>query len=353
MIVVYVLVAILLIGVTVMVHELGHFFTARLCRIPVRSFGIGFGPAIWKKKSEKTDTEYCLRAIPLGGYCGFYGEDEAEPDAEDPRIFTKASPWKRMLTIFMGPMMNFVFSVILCIAFYAIAGAPTAGEQFIAVNEVELHSPAESAGLQKDDIIVSVNDQPITNDMITYVQQYQEGGEPLQVVVQRGEQLQTLHLTPFYDEAEERYRIGVSLLGYAYREYRPADFGTALRTALDDCAYSAGTIINTLRGLVTTGEGFENTGSIVSVIQTLANQSAASNWNNVIYLVVVISINLGLINLLPIPGLDGARIVFLLIEGIRRKPVNQRIESYVHFGGFVLLFGLMAVLVFKDIMRMF
>ena len=356
--VLYVLIAILLLGILVTIHEWGHFIAARITGIDVMEFSIGFGPKLCGWKSKKHDTQFSIRLIPMGGYCAFYGEDDAEGKAAaDPRSYSRQSVWKRMFSVLMGPGMNFVLAFVVLVLYFWIGGAqvPTAAYPYIA--SVEKAGPAAEAGLQDGDIVTSINGVNVqdgtTDTLMQMIAAYQEGDAPLALVVKRGEETFETEVTPFYDTSAEKYRLGITVSATYDTEWQPMTFGDSVVSSWNNCVYAGGVIFNALKNLVTTGEGFDQTSGPVGVISEVSKEVRQGGFERFINLLVVISINLGMMNLLPIPGLDGSRFLFMVLEAIRRKPVPPKKEAMVHLAGYVLLFGLMIFFTFKDVMRLF
>lgn len=352
MTILYVLLAILLLGILIMVHEFGHFAVARLCGIAVKEFSLGFGPVIWQHKSKKSDTTFSIRPIPMGGYCMFYGDTDDDPNGstkDDPRNYNKAPVWKRMLSVLAGPGMNFVLAFVVSIALMGVYGAVATTP---VVHEVEAGMPAAEAGLQAGDIFVRVNQTEVENGTVQDVSNAigaDASSAPVEITVLRDGQEQTFTVTPQYDSELERYRVGVTIAqGY---EKMPAS--SILPSAWSLCKQASVAIVESLGKLFTTGEGLNDAAGPVGVVSLVAQQTQQGGLEIYLYLLVIISINLGLMNLIPIPGLDGSRLIFMLIEAIRRKPVNQKIEAGVHLCGYVLLFGLMIFFTFKDVLRLF
>ncbi len=352
MTILYVLLAILLLGILIMVHEFGHFAVARLCGIAVKEFSLGFGPVIWQHKSKKSDTTFSIRPIPMGGYCMFYGDTDDDPNGstkDDPRNYNKAPVWKRMLSVLAGPGMNFVLAFVVSIALMGVYGAVATTPE---VQEVEAGMPAAEAGLQAGDIFVRVNQTEVENGTVQDVSNAigaDASSAPVEITVLRDGQEQTFTVTPQYDSELERYRVGVTIAqGY---EKMPAS--SILPSAWSLCKQASVAIVESLGKLFTTGEGLNDAAGPVGVVSLVAQQTQQGGLEIYLYLLVIISINLGLMNLIPIPGLDGSRLIFMIIEAIRRKPVNQKIEAGVHLCGYVLLFGLMIFFTFKDVLRLF
>lgn len=344
-----ILAAILLLGILITVHEFGHYIFARMTGIEVMEFAIGFGPKIvgWTGKSG---TKFALRCIPLGGYCAFYGEDDAQgKSVDDPRAFYRQPVWKRMLSVLMGPGMNFLLPLLVLFVYFWCNGA--ASYQAVIAG-VEANGPAYVAGMQAGDVVLSVNGVSLSeadaaNNMTQLIAD--AGGEEMQVVVLRDAEYVTLHMTASYDAELSRYRIGVSVGNQALPEYRKIGPGEAIRQSWNSCVYAGSAIWQALRNMVTTGEGLEDVGGVVGTVAVVSEQVSTYGFAAFINALAMISINLGIMNLLPIPGLDGARFLFLLLEAIRRKPIPQQKEALVNLAGMALLFGLMIFLVFKDV----
>ena len=307
----------------------------------------------------------------------FYGEDDVEEkEANDPRAIGNYAVWRRFVTVLMGPMMNFVLALAVASALYTAVGEDVGGEYgYAVVASVQENTPAAQAGMRGGDVLLTVNGQdaggltpadaagvtPGTGYMLSYlVNGYQPEDGPLRIGIQRGEETLTVSLIPRYDETEGRYLMGIQTA----IQYTPAyaDVGPlrAVQLGGSYCVQAGGAILGALRDLVTTGKGFEESSGPVGIVQLIAEETQRSAENSALEafvtygeLLVLISVNLGLFNLLPIPGLDGSRLIFLLIEGVRRKPVPRKVEAYVHMAGFVLLMGLMLVMTYKDILRIF
>jgi regulator of sigma E protease len=338
----YLLVALLVFGLIIFVHELGHFLVARATGIRVLEFAMGFGPKIigWRRK----ETDYSLRLLPLGGYCKFEGEDES---SGDPRAFTNAPVWKRLLSIFAGPAMNFVLAYLTLAIFFLVIG-------FVVTSPViQIVTPgmtAEDAGLMAGDLITAVDGQPIENSEAGAVRMSELIGagrpeDPVTLTVDRGGQILEFTVAPQLAE-EGRYRIGIELVSVVSRSLGGSF--TMAGTRIYDITQL---MVNSLKNLIFRGEGFQDTMGPVGIV-SLMTREISRDFVTVIDLIVLISLNVGIINLLPLPALDGGRMVFLLIEAVRRKPIKPEYEGWVHAAGFFVLIGLILVFTYRDIVRL-
>ncbi|MCL1855088.1 MAG: M50 family metallopeptidase [Clostridia bacterium] len=353
MAILYIIYAILLLGVLISVHEFGHFIAARLTGISVKEFSVGFGPKILQWTSKKHETLFSLRPIPMGGYCMFYGDTEDDPRGEkaaDPRHYGKFPVWKRMTSVLSGPLMNFALAFIVAVAL--LAGYGVLGVQ-PHIEAVEEGMPADLAGLKKGDVFLLIGERALKDSTIQDVSDAIDSAgttAPIPITVLREDREVSLSVTPILDPAENRYRIGI---GISYSDYIPLPPAQVIPAAWRSCVNASGAIVTALGKLVITGEGLNETTGPVGMIQLVAEQTRQGGFEIFLELMVLISINLGVLNLFPIPGLDGSRLVFMAIEAIRGKPVSQRIEAGVHMAGFALLLGLVLFLTFKDIGRIF
>lgn len=358
MTILYVLLAIILLGILVTVHEFGHFIAARLTGIDVVEFAIGFGPKLLGWKSKKYDTKFSLRLIPMGGYCAFYGEDDAEgKTTDDPRAYNKQNVWKRIFTVLMGPLMNFVLAFVVLFGFLMISGVVDVKPDSLYVSSAEANSAAEAAGIQAGDVILSINGDPVERDLAgsslrQAIDRHAEPDKALQVGILRGEETLFVDLIPAFDETQNRYLLGV-LLTYELTDPRTPSLGEALSLSWRNCVDAGSTIFTALKNLVTTGEGLEDTGGPVAIIHAVTQQTQQGGLEAYLNLMIVISINLGIMNLLPIPGLDGSRFLFMLVEALRGKPIPPQKEAMVHMAGMLLLLALMIFFTFRDVARIF
>lgn len=336
----YVLLALLLLGVLVTVHEAGHFLVARLCGIQVMEFSIGMGPKLFSHKGKR-GTIYSLRVLPVGGYCKFYGEDE---DVDDPRAYNKQAVWKRFLSVLAGPAMNFFAGFVIILVFVLAIGVYSYYPQ---VKEVMPDMPAARAGVLTGDVLVGVNGLQVTNLQDISNAILQSDGAPVTLTVQRGNDYMDIDVTPQAGEEPGTYAIGI-----LYGSER-LTFLESVRFSADWCISIVQGVWDALIGLVTRGEGADEIAGPVGTIDVIQQQTRVGGLDAYIQLAALISLNLGLMNLLPIPALDGSRLIFFLIEAVRRKPVNPNVEGAIHMAGFALLMLVVVVFTYQDILRIF
>lgn len=369
----YILVGILLLGILVAVHEFGHFMAARLTGIEVMEYAIGMGPKIvgW---TGKRGTKFSLRWIPFGGFCAFYGEDDVEGKAkDDPRAYSKQPAWKRMITVAMGPVMNFVLALVVAVIFCWTCGVMTA---YPAIGAVEEGGPAHLAGIMPGDYVLTLNGEAVSvyaedvmgadasGRMKVFRNTIAQAapGETLTMTLLRvegeGEDATTREVTvtvePFWDEAMGQARIGISYGAL------PMDFTRTRLSFVDGvthgwriCVESGAAVFNVLGRLFTDRTVQQGLTGPVGVIDQTRQIVEVGGVPSFLSLLVLISVNLGLMNLLPIPGLDGARFLFHTIEAVRGKPIKQEVEATIHLVGTALLLLLILLMTGRDIFRLF
>ena len=332
-----IIVAILVFGLIIFVHELGHFLLAKRAGVTIHEFSIGMGPQIFSKESQ--GIKYSLRMIPIGGYVAMEGEDE---DSDDPNSFGKKSLKDRFLTIFAGPFVNIVFCIILLVPVFFFIGAPTT-----KFSQVMSKSPAALAGLQKDDVILSINGEKTKefNDISKLVNKY--GKEELTIKYKRKNHVDTVKLRA--QNQGGRYIVGIQP---AYERNQPIK---AVKQAFVVTYDTSKTMLSFLWKLVSgqlSGKAADAISGPVGVVKMVSN-AATTGLINVLYLTAIISLNIGLMNLLPIPALDGWRILMLLIEALRGgKKFPAKIEGYINAVGLIVILGLMLFVTYKDIIRL-
>lgn len=355
---IYIILALLLLCLLITVHEFGHFVAARLTGIPVNEFAIGFGPKILGWKSKKYPTTFALRVFPLGGYCSFVGEDDATgAHTDDPDAFNKQKVWKRLVTVFMGPMMNFVLAICVAIVLFALTPVVDTIPDSVYIQAVDENAAAFAAGIEVGDQIIAINaeatDLNDSESIVKLLNKHAAQMENVPVTVKRGEEIIQLTVTPQYDETlNNPYRIGVSITVRTGEPHR-LNIGQSITYAWDYCIEAATVVFRTLKLLVTEANTINEVSGPVGIVTMISQSTQTYGASAFFSLLVMISINLGIMNLLPIPGLDGSRILFILLEAVRGKPIDPKKEAVVHLAGLVLLFGLMIFVTFKDVIRLF
>lgn len=342
---------ILIFGIVVISHEFGHFLLAKAGGIRVVEFSVGMGPKLFSFR--KGDTCYALRLLPIGGACMFEGEDgldtkEGEPS---PGAFPNANVWKRISTVLAGPVFNFLLAIIIALIMVQFMSITD-----VAISDFSEGSPAREAGLQVGDRILSIDGEKtcISSD-ITLFTLTTKGGE-VEVVYERDGQKHVTKLTPVYNEAEGRFLMGIVMgeqvdvkgfdnLRYAWYEIRYFTRATFK---------SLGMLIG---GRVHRQDVAGPVGIAVNVVGKTYEETREYGWLtvllNMMNITLMLTINLGILNLLPLPALDGGRLVFLLLEVIRGKPVPPEKEGMVHFAGLVFFMGLMVLVFFNDLVNIF
>jgi regulator of sigma E protease len=348
MTVVYVLIAILLFGLLVVVHELGHFTVAKLCGVKVEEFAVGMGPVLFQR--QKGETMYSLRLVPFGGFCAMAGEDE---ESDEPRAFTNQAAWKRALILIAGSFMNFVMGLVIVLILYASAAAFRA--PVIADFREDCPYQGEDA-LMVGDRFYSIDGHRIYQyqDVTDFLSQG-DGVYDI-VVIRDGKKvkLSDFEFVPIQYEGESGLLYGF------YTGYEEATLSVKLRYSWNTTMEFGRWVWMGLRELVQGEVGVSDMSGPVGIVEMMAEtgESAASTADalyRIFYLGAFIAVNLALMNMLPIPALDGGRVFLLIvtwiIESITRKKLNPKYEGYIHAAGMVLLLLLMAVVMFNDIFR--
>ncbi|MDD6991840.1 MAG: RIP metalloprotease RseP [Oscillospiraceae bacterium] len=336
--------AVLIFCVIVIVHEFGHFIVARKCGIDVQEFAIGMGPVIFKKQGK--NTLFTIRLLPLGGFCSM-GEDE---DSEDENSFRKKPVGRRIAVIAAGAVMNLILGFIIALIIFLVSGKLTT----TIIAEVTPGSGCEAAGMVQGDRIVKVNGLHIftANDIIYQLRNDEDG--VLDFVVERNGEKISLDGVKFGLTIDEE--TGERVLNYDFKVYlKDISAAELLPAAANKFMYYSRLILMSLRDLISGKYGLNNLQGPVGIV-TVISESAQKSGFDIGYLLdiaMLISVNVGIFNLLPLPALDGGRLVFLIVEAIRRKPIKAETEGMVHFAGFALLMLLMIIVTFNDVKNIF
>lgn len=345
--------AVIVLGLLILFHELGHFLVAKWCGVGVVKFSIGFGPVVVGRKIG--DTEYAVSAIPLGGFVKMVGEDPEEEVTPDKRsvAFQTQPLWKRFAIVFAGPFANLLFACLAFIAVFSLYGARVPSEA-AKVGSVMPDMPAAQAGLRPGDVIKAVDGQPVhTWDELSRTIR-QRGAHTLTLLVERdGEQIE-LSVTP--KEREEKNLFG-EVTGKAYligiergTDRIDVSFVGAIGMGIQQTAWWVGTIFLSLAKMVQGKIPASEIGGPILIAQA-AGEQARLGLEYLLNFMAVISVNLGVLNLLPVPILDGGHLLFFAIEAVRRRPLDTRYREIAQQVGLILLLALMVFAFYNDIAR--
>lgn len=338
-----IVIALLIFGFLIFIHELGHYLTARLFGVSIREFAIGMGPKLFSHCSKKTGIRYSLRALPVGGFVSMVGEDE---ESDDENAFHCKPVWQRIIVTAAGAFMNLALGVLV-MSLLVMTQDILPSTQIGAFVQHEDGTPnyTQAAGFQIGDKIVEIEGTRvrIANEVVYEVMR--RGIEPLDVTVLRGGERITIENVIFPTIVDNGIRYGTVDFKVNPEAKTPA---VILKHAVFRSTSTIKMIWESLYDLVNGRYGVESVSGPVGVTKALG-EAAESGFGDLIYLAVVISMNLGVMNLLPLPALDGGRLLFQIIELFRGKPIRPEIEGYVHFAGMVMLMILMVVVAVKDI----
>ena len=348
----YVLIAILAFGILILAHEFGHFITAKLSGVKVNEFSLFMGPAIWKK--QKGETLYALRCIPIGGYCAMEGEDG---DSDDNRAFTKAKVWKRAVILVAGATMNFILGFLMILLFVVIGYESTLPKSTIV--GIEEGRPF-AQHLQVGDELYKINGRKVlVRGYETYLLDRDPDGIHDLVVIRDGEKvlLEDVEMKRTMEDGNGNLLYGFSIGGEEEK-----NLGNVLSYTWRECLNVGRLVWLSLGDLISGRESVKNVSGIVGVVDLVADVGAQSatvgiGLLNVLYFFAVISVNLGVMNLLPIPALDGGRVVCLFVtaaaEKILRRKIDPKYEGYLNGFFMILLMALMLLITFKDVWTIF
>ena len=359
-----ILVFIVMLSVLVLIHELGHFLVAKKFGIKVEEFGFGFPPRVYGKKIG--ETLYSFNALPIGGFGKLYGEDEAgagrvkrgspstishKPSADLGRAFFARPIYQRILVVVAGVSMNFLLAVVIITYLITSEGIPVQRQE-VSVTEIVKNSPAQLSGLQKGDIVKKIGDIEIKNSQTLIAETKKHLGEKMTIFVEREGELQTVELTP-----RKEYPSGEGPMGVAISqkiEFRKYPFPQSLyygtKQALNDSwqvVVGFKTVVVELATRLTVPQGVAGP---IGMAQ-LTGEFVRVGPSAVLALVYMLSLSLAVLNILPIPALDGGRLFFILVEAVTRRKIPARFESYAHLVGLVLLLSFLALVSYKDILR--
>lgn len=347
----YVILAVGIFSALIMIHEFGHYLTARLCGVTVREFALGMGPQIFSRVSKKTGIRYSVRLLLIGGYVSMDGEDG---DSENPNAFCNKSIWKRILIVVAGAVMNillgFIAMFILTTSTVLSADGGLLPTNVVAeFQENATSNQAGEFGLKENDRIIMINGVPVFTGYDLIYEITNAAYKPVDMVIVRDDYFYVLEDVQFPTTEEN----GVVFGSYDFKVYGEAP------NLFNLCFYSVNRSFSTVKmiydslfDLIRGRYGVDAVSGPVGTTQVIG-EAAQAGGATLLYLIAVITINLGVFNLLPVPALDGGRLLFLIIELFRGKPINRDLEGYVHFIGILILFAIMALISIKDIIGLF
>lgn len=360
----YVIPFIILLGILVFVHEFGHFIVARLTGVEVSAFSIGFGKILWERQDKK-GTLWRISAVPLGGYCQFLGDAEATSSTSETveltedqktRAFAFQKPYKKLAIVTAGPGFNYLFAILIYTFLFAFLGRVTFPP---IVGEVVEHGAAYSAGIKQNDRILSINGVKI-NEFADISREIALAVDyKTKVEVKRGDDILSFDITLKEIEIDEsdgtktkKHMLGIKSVTTIETSDERTPIHKAFVYAIEEVA---DVTVTTLRGVgqMITGErGSEDIGGIIRIAEMTGDISKSQNILNFVVFMALLSVNLGLINLFPIPVLDGGHIVFYVAEMITGKEMNEKIKEYLFKIGITLLLALMIFATWNDIMHL-
>ena len=348
----YIIIGILLFGLLIAVHEAGHFFAAKALDVQVNEFAIGMGPALFSR--QRGETLYALRILPVGGYCAMEGEDG---ESDNPRAFSRKAPWKRLIILAAGSAMNLVAGFLLVVILFTAAGSYAVP---VVRDFMEGFPCAGETGLLPGDRILEINGKTVRvySDVSTYLAAAGEG--PKDLVVEREGEKVVLNDLPLNLREYEVNGETVTMYGLYFDVEKATPLGI-LEQSWNTCLYFARSVWTSLGMLVTGQVGLQDMSGPVGIVTYLGEAgsqsgSVANGLRNVCYIIALIAVNLAIMNMLPIPALDGGRVFLLLATEVwyllTRRTIDPKYEAYLNAGGFLLLILLMILVTFSDVLKL-
>ena len=337
---------ILILGIIVLIHEFGHYFFAKRAGIYVYEFSIGMGPRLLKWTRKNDETEYSIRLIPIGGYVQMAGEEvEDDPDVPKKMKFMSKTFSQKFMTVIAGIMNNFILAIVLFFVLALFNGAP---QNKALIGEISSDLPAYSSGLKQGDKVVTLNGKKADTYDIFALELQVNNGKPITLEVDRGGTFYTVNIKPkkVKENGKDVYRYGFKL-----NDEVKTGFFESIIYAFSKTISLIYQMILTIFYLVTGTLGLKSFSGPVG-IYNIVGQAASSGIWTLISLTALLSINVGFINLLPLPAFDGGRLLFIIIEKISGKKVDPKLENTIHSVGFFLLMALMILITYNDIIRL-
>ncbi len=336
-----IILAILIFGALILIHELGHFLFARLFKVGINEFSIGMGPKIFSRRSKKSSIAYSIRALPIGGYVSMEGEDES---SDNENAFCNKKIWQRFIITAAGPLMNIVLGFLCTVILVSSTGYLTTTTVHSFYEEA---TSSTQEGLLPGDTITKVGGVYVFTGNDMYYEIMHQGNKPIDITVERDGKTVVLEDVVFPTVKDEGTGIVFGRVDF-FPTAEQLSFGGVIKHSFFRSVSTIKMIYDSIFDLFTGRFGISAVSGPVQITQTIG-QAASTGFINVLYLIVVITINLGVFNLLPFPALDGGRIIFLLVELIIGRPINKKFESYVNLAGIMILFLIMILVTFKDV----
>lgn len=335
-----ILLAILMFVIIIILHEFGHFITAKLLGVRVNEFSVGFGPKLFSKKGK--ETTYSVRAIPFGGFCAMEGEDE---ESNDPRAFGNKKPWRRFIIVAAGATFNLILGFVIAV----LMTIPQERYATTTIGKFEDGAVSCNYGLQVNDEIVAANGRKIyCFSDLSYMLASAKDGKLDFTVLRDGKKVELKNVTFNLEPLDD----GNNYISLDFRVYgEEKTFTNTLKYAAKTTVSYGRIVYMSLYDMITGKFKINQMSGPVGITAAVSQATRQSVWN-ILYYACIITVNLGIMNLLPLPALDGGRLLFILIEMIRRKPIPAKYEGLVHTIGFVILFGLIILITFNDILNL-
>lgn len=321
-----------LLGFLIFIHESGHFLVAKACKIKVKEFAIGFGPTIWKKQGK--ETKYALRLIPLGGFVNMLGEEER---SEEEGSFSKASIPKRIAVVLAGGLVNIIFGLIV----YFILMSSTGNYISTTINTIVPNYPAEEVGLEQNDELLEINGKKVRLKSDIDKKLQSSNGETVTLTIKRDNEIIQINVAT---KAEQSYKLGVTF------KLAEKTFANNIYYGFWDTINFSVSLVDNIKMIFTGNVSTDQLMGPVGISEVVSKTQGIVEF---IYMLALISLSLGVTNLLPFPPLDGGKVVILIIEAIRRKPLKENLEIAIQMAGFCLLIGLSIFVTYNDILRIF
>ena len=344
----YIVLAVLMFGTFIFIHEFGHYFFARLFKVSITEFSIGMGKKILSKTSQKTGIKYSLGILPIGGYVAMVGENE---DSDDPNALSKKPAWQRFIIVIAGAVVNLIFGIILML--WLVAMTSSNGiytNQVSAFHETDTAISSSQYGLQVGDTIIEIDGKRTYNAYDVSYEIMRKGVEPVDITVLRSGEEILLENVQFPIDSTDGVALG--RIDF-YITAKEATFGGIIAHTVQRSAMTVRMVWESLYDLITGRYGIQAVSGPVGITETIVEVTddavESRDYSSLLYIASIICINLGVMNLLPLPALDGGRLFFILIEIIFRRPVPSKIENAIHATGMYLLLLFMLFISLKDV----